>query len=319
MIERRISPRDVEALAKAVEGAVEPTRFVLEPGDYPLVRPLFVKGEVEIVGTLDKTRLVGMRSSLLLADGGSTLTLRNLIFENGEGKEGGAVLAAPKSKLKIDLCTFRRNKAADVGGALALSSEEAEVTRSIFEENSAGEGGGALFIAQSGALTFDRCIFRGNRARVGGGIWVRAGGALKLVHCSLYENEASHPKGGGALFLMGSKGDDANVVVINSVIAGREAIYADTSKSMSLGIRGSVLPDPATMVADPRVREVAANVRGVPRFVPVRSGVHALAADSVGAGAADAARTTPGAVDFFGRPLVRDGRADPGAVARPPN
>lgn len=311
-------PTQLDALRAALARAGDGSEIRLAAGEFRLHEPLVLRADVTLRGEPDKTRLVGGEfPTILVQKPEARITLRGLVLEGAVGEEGATFASRSKVTLTVDLCRFRRNLATDSGGAMALFDADATISRCIFEQNDGREGGGALLVGRDSSVKLERCVFRANRGKVGGAIWVRAGGAVRITHCTFSDNEATFAKGGGALFLKGQMGLPASAFVANSVITGREAVFADPGTELRVFFRNSVLPEDLPSI--PGFSDVAGNVRARPSFVNVGNGLVALAPGSAGVDMADPKFTEEAAMDLLGRPLLRAGKADAGALARAPS
>ena len=163
----------------------------------------------------------GAGGRMLSATGASsapaTITLRNLIFENGsQPSTGGAVAFQGEYSVTLDGDTFANNQAPPgPGGAVDIESSAPNATitisNSTFANNQAPDDGfglgGAVNIVTFGAagtVAFDNDTFSGNQAGVGGGaIEVSAGassGSLTVSN-STFANNAAFLDTGGAIDL----------------------------------------------------------------------------------------------------------------------
>lgn len=308
-----LRPEDIGRFRTLFADAPEGTRIRLAPGDYPITQPLGFKTGVSVQGEPGKTRITTKRGPFFTTEA-KVLSLSGLILDGADSGTASAVMIPRGARLEVDQCRFRANHASE-GAVFAFSDvDRVSITRSVFEGNESVEGGGVMVVGSGGQIVCDRCSFIGNRSKVGGAIYLRSGGAIKLLHCTFVDNEASWPKGGGALFVLSAKSTGASAFIANCVFRGREAICADTSKDYQVFIRSSVVP-PETFPQE-RIENVAGNTLARPDLIGLAGGLFGLASTSAGAGRADLKYTTENATDFLGNPLVRNGHADPGALVR---
>jgi hypothetical protein len=163
----------------------------------------------------------GAGGRMLSATGASsspaTLTLRNLIFENGsQPSTGGAVAFQGEYSVTLNQDTFTNNQAPPgPGGAVdietAAPTATVTLTNDTFTNNQAPSGGpglgGAvsiLMFGSSGVVTLDGDTFTGNQAGVGGGGLEVASGATSgslSVSNSTFQNNTAHTDTGGAVDL----------------------------------------------------------------------------------------------------------------------
>ncbi|MCA9930460.1 MAG: hypothetical protein KC419_18380, partial [Anaerolineales bacterium] len=129
----------------------------------------------------------GSSTCLFSVENGATLTLQNVVVQNGRSTQnGGAVYVERLSTLNVSSSTFSGNQAAN-GGAIALNGWGANdagaalsITNSTFNNNVAtaaglvggGNGGGAIYVSGGSTATVVGSTFTANRAVNGGGIHV---------------------------------------------------------------------------------------------------------------------------------------------------
>ncbi|MCE9615162.1 MAG: hypothetical protein K8T26_12865 [Lentisphaerae bacterium] len=94
---------------------------------------------------------------------GMPITVRNCVFGNNSGNEGGALYSLAGATIRD--CVFSNNTATSNGGGV---------------------------MSQFGNLTLDNCVFHGNRASTGsGGAVAMANQTLTMRHCTFNTNRAS--------------------------------------------------------------------------------------------------------------------------------
>lgn len=308
------TPFDASRLPTILGDLPAGTRVTLAPGDYILSEPIDVRANITIRGTPGRTRLLGKTRQLLrTSERCDQACFFGLTFEGGNSVFGGALSVRGGSSVVLDQCAFLRNHAGRTGGAIDLKEgASATITRCIFEQNTAN-GGGAIATTLGGVVVAEGCLFVRNRAEVGGAVLLRAASALKLVHCTFVDNVASWPAGGGALFVLARKTVGASAFIANCVFRGREAIRADTTKAYRVFFVSSIVPPES--VAQSGFENVHGNTLAIPQLLPLTPNLFALDRGAPGSGTADPKHTNASALDLRGRPLVRDGQADPGALA----
>ena len=143
--------------------------------------------------------LDGANASRIFLISNSNVTLKNLIFKNGFGDDGGAIQLS-NSTLSISNCTFINNRANAGGGAIYASLSNVSIEGCEFSRNF-GEGlyvsGGAVHLFNSSA-DISSSRFSNNSADAGGAIF-GLGSSLDLKSSELSYNEASF-YGGGVFF-----------------------------------------------------------------------------------------------------------------------
>ena len=280
-----LGPSDVGRFKTLFADAPEGTRIRLAPGDYSIAHPLAFKAAVSVQGVAGKTRIIASKCPLFITEA-KQLNLSGLTLEGADADRSSVVSVPQGTRLEIDQCRFRRNRAVEGAVFVFDGIEHVSITRSLFEGNESVDGGGVMVVGGGGGqVVCDRCSFIGNRSKVGGAIYLRAGGAIKLLHCTFVDNEASWPKGGGALFVLSAKSTGASAFIANSVFRGREAICADASKDYKVFIRSSIVP-PETFPQE-RIENVAGNTLARADLVSLTGGFFNLSAASAGADAAD--------------------------------
>jgi len=317
MTELHFEPNDVEPMMRALVGVPSGARVVLAAGRFKLPFPIVLSTGVELVGDPGRTILDGGgKHTIFMLNGiDQVFSLDGLILEGGRGQWGGAIFSGSRNRLRIDRCRFTRNRAHGDGGALFVrNAVESRITRTIFEKNAAKRGGGAFDIGHGADVLVDRCIFRANKATIGGAALLSGSGALELRNCTLVDNRASWKRGGGALFVDGARSSGPSAYVANSIFSGHEAIASDPSKQYQVFFVHSIVP--ADLFEQPRLENVKGNTVGTPRLERVGEFGWRLAPGAPGAGTANVDRIERAATDIFGQELVRDGVADPGALAR---
>ncbi len=137
---------------------------------------------------------------------GVTVNLKNLIFENGAGDQGGALMG--NGSITINNCTFKNNTATDIGGAI-FNIGTLIVTDSTFINNSAVVGGGAISI--QGNFTVTSSTFLNNKVTTtdvnlsyGGAILINEPGSAKLRFNRIIGNKAIN---GSAIYTWGENVD----------------------------------------------------------------------------------------------------------------
>ena len=184
--------------------------------------------DVAIVGTIDAlgnpTSIIDGQSThgVVECDPASpaTVTLRNLVIQNGDQAAGGALYMTGTANVVIRNCWFLENRAltslggaivnyegslditecrfagnrAENGGAIEQWTGTTAVRDSVFTSNFAISGGGA--IAAGGTFTVENCLFLGNTAERGGAILGADG--LTVRKC-VFDSNIAVADGGGAV------------------------------------------------------------------------------------------------------------------------
>lgn len=137
----------------------------------------------------------GTQYRMLLIDGGVTVTLKDMTFENGlsSGVEvsgaGGAIHLKANAGLFLENVSFKNNRAASYGGAIYAAPGAVTVRGGRFEQNAAGRFGGAISVF--GTADIQDAIFEANRADLGGGA-LAVDGAFTIEHNQFRRNTAGN-------------------------------------------------------------------------------------------------------------------------------
>ncbi len=141
--------------------------------------------------TIDLTRVV-FRDNYGEDDGGALTmwfsegTLTDVVFENNEALEGGAV-AMFESTFSASGLEIRDNLAHNFGGGMWIFRSQAELTDTVFESNvNDGTNGAGLLFNGTGALT--RVDFHDNVGVRGGGIFLYWESVLTGEDCDFSGN-----------------------------------------------------------------------------------------------------------------------------------
>ncbi|MEQ9320145.1 MAG: right-handed parallel beta-helix repeat-containing protein [Polyangiaceae bacterium] len=315
---KRFGPSAIAALQAALDGD-QPMTIELEPGEYA-IGPVALKRSITLVGTKGASETVlrpgGDHELLAVYEGQGETVLRGLTLRGGRAPGGGALIVDGNAKVAVELCAFEENTAGTIGGGAVHVGAQAAAsfTRCVFRGNRA-ELGGALATTFEGRIALDRCFLSGNEAQVGGAIAARERATVTIASCTFVDNRARRTDGGGTLFLTGMKTRGPVVEMVNCLVTGERPLAHDPSRRGTLHLSSSVLPPnsvaPALAATTNGLFEVQADL------VEVGGDLVALRAGAPGSDAADLSRVTKSAIDLLGRPLVQDGRADPGAIAGP--
>src|SRR4029079_3021482 len=134
-------------------------------------RKLTIEGVDAELSIIDGSRA----DSVLVADGGSVLTLRSLTFQHGDtAASGGGVDATKANALTMEDCVVAENHAdEDAGGIAAPAYGPTHITGTIVRDNdTVGSGGGAVLWKRRewGTHCADSQFLPNPAIRVGGGI-----------------------------------------------------------------------------------------------------------------------------------------------------
>jgi len=317
MVEIAIGPESVDELQALVDRSVDAT-FLLAPGDY-LLPTLLLGQSVRQVGKegAARTTLRPTAGGLAKVFGGvGPSELCGLTLTGGRADGGGGIELHNDARLVVRDCVLTDNQAEVFrGGAIhALAESELVVERSIFRANRCQRGGG-LAVADTAKARVDRCLFEDNEAELGGAVWLSDEAELLIASSTFVSNRASHEQGGDAVFATGYASGGPSLRLINALMAGQHALVNNAERPGRVEIKSCVLP-PGTLAAA-GLTDGGGNLEVQADLLQVGPGLWALRPGAAGAAAASVADIAAGARDLLGRPLVVDGRADPGALAAP--
>ncbi len=311
------TPADAPTLHDALAAAPDGSTVTLAGGVYALRSTIILQRSLTLVGAGDgEVVLDGMQRRSIMQLFGEKLRyeIRGVTFANGAGDNAGAIASPNANTVRIEGCAFRENHATRNGSAILLRTGTATLERCIFDRNVTTKGGG-IDIGLGQTSTLDRCVFIENEADVGAGVFLNDRSSCIMKSCTFFGNRATRRRGGGAVFVFGTGTHGPQLEIVNSIFVGEETIHSDPSKKYEVRVTHSIVPH--DLFSQPSFKDMGHNTLGIPKIATVGPRLWALTADAPGAGTADVARIAAGAVDALGRPLVVDGKADPGALARP--
>jgi hypothetical protein len=160
-------------------------------------------GSADLVGkniTIDGGNAItldgGSASQIFVVSGLVTVTLQNLVLQNGSsGGLGGAVEVKDGSTLIVNHVTFLNDTAGGNGGGISTGGV-LKVTNSTFAGNTAGAHGGAIdgnygLNPPSPAATLTGDTFSGNKADFGGSVSFGTNNPASIVNSTFSGNSAS--------------------------------------------------------------------------------------------------------------------------------
>jgi hypothetical protein len=297
--------------ASATKGA----KIQLPPGRHVVKEPIVLTQSITVSGAPDGSTVLdggGQDTILMLLGNEHTYAFATLTFQSG----AGAIAAPNRNRIAFEGCRFADNASEAAGAAGVLHHAQGYFRRCIFERNTS-LCGGALAVGTGCDLMLDCCLFVSNEAEAGGAVFLDDTGAIEIRSCTFVKNRATRAECGNALFLFGTSTEGPSTFIANSIFAGDGAISGDPGDDGTLFLTHSVIP--GDVFPRKGYRDLGTNTVGGIELVELEQGLGlvALAPGSRAFGTADVKRIAPSAVDILGRPLVRDGRASPGALAPP--
>lgn len=173
-------------------------------------------------------------NNLFSIDPGFTVTISNLIIENGSvATLGGAILNY--GILIAYSCTFSNNSATTEGGGALYNYGSMTITSCNFDDNNSNFGS-ALY-SELGSILIADSTFSNNSATYDGGAIYYLEGTLTVSGCTFSNNNASGNLGGGAIF------NEAGKIIVSSCIfngnsasglVGGGAIYNDGGEETAI-------------------------------------------------------------------------------------
>lgn len=160
---------------------------------HTLTANTYVIQEDTIIRGANRIRLDGEQlRQLFIVDNGATLTLEEIILQNGEFGSGGCISVNTSGVLITDQVTFRncRDTSTTIGGGAVYNLGTFTATKTIFESNQANEEGGAIF--NRGRFHATNVTFEGNMAGDdSGAIENEANGVAIIVDSAFIGNVAA--------------------------------------------------------------------------------------------------------------------------------
>jgi predicted outer membrane repeat protein len=209
--------------------------------------------------------------------------VRNCIFRNNEGRDGGAVWWGGVSAITFEDCVFENNHAAFGGGMLIVNSYlTAVLRRCTFRDNTASYNGGALYCVHNSFQLFDCAIASNSATLFGGALFCDSVHPSLLSGVTMVGNAASRGSGiyarSRAIWQENSK-----LAVERSVVAFNHSglgLYTDSAsradfscsnmfgntggdwidaRAAQLGINGNLCVDPLFCLRDGAYQGVCAS------------------------------------------------------------
>ncbi len=304
-------------LQKAINDAPAGATVRVPAGAWPV--QLVIDKAVTLVGEPGAVLDGGGRGPVVrIAAPRANVRLEKLTLRNGNAEAGGAVAFQEAKKLELVDCTFERNAAPAYGGGGAfLAGESAELHRCRFVGNTGRQGAG-LLVDQTCQLVVRDCLFAENVALTGGGAKVKEGAKALFIGCTFADNRVVGEKSTGAsLDMAGTMSRKPSVQLVNCIVAGRDPAAAndlsnDSPNPATLSVKNTLLPEAMkgnAKVAGPGVRF------GSPGFVRSAPEPYVPGPESPAVGCGEPSVYDETSRDLRGKPRLRDGKADLGALA----
>ncbi len=194
---------------------------------------LYISGKAITIDGLgaDTLALDGNDSvSIFTITQNSTVTIRNLTMQNGNGGygKGGGIGIYVNSVLTLENCAILNCRTTnDWGGGIYVSGT-LNAFNCLISGNTAKDGGGVFGDQYSASsINLSNCTITGNSAEKGGG--VDGNTNVSISNCTITGNSAT-AYGGGGILLWGSSGNS----LINSIV------YGNSATNSNKDIQGSI-------------------------------------------------------------------------------
>lgn len=160
---------------------------------------------------------------------------------NFSGSKGGGLYAKDFISLQIESVVFSQNESQGAGGGFYLRNSEArnEINSSQFERNKTNHSsGGGFFCDRDNDVIVEASSFKGNLADDSGGAIGQGSGDTLEVRNSLFKNNATETKSGGAISF--EEDYDHDLVLENNEFLNNEsglhggAVYANEARDIFL-------------------------------------------------------------------------------------
>src|SRR5690606_16562865 len=189
--------------------------------------------------TINRASIPRSQGAGMIVMEGTTVTLRNNVFRNNIGTQGGGAMrvtgtSSANSHITLANVFFEGNSTtASHGGALFCLNATINIDRSRFVNNSGATNSGGIWI-QSSTASVKNSLFYGNRhtgtSGGGGAIGIQSSVSTTILGTTIYGNTSVGSDGGGAIRFAGTNN---NVKIYNSII------YGNTSASGAQDVAGS--------------------------------------------------------------------------------
>lgn len=200
-----------DVIQTAVDEANESDVILLEGNYCGLANPITVEKPVTIEGAANGALLDGQSKSQIFQINSQNVTLKNLVFTNGNpktlsGQDFGGAVQISADNVKIINCSFIKNTAR-YGGAVYSTGNNISVTECIFQSNTVDYTGAAVELDGDDCYVAN-CIFESNIGGHAGGdvAWVGANGVLENSEFIFSAAKSRASQFGGAVVWMGANG-----------------------------------------------------------------------------------------------------------------
>lgn len=152
-------------------------------------------------------------------------TVRDCIFVENDGRNGGGIFNDGNSPARIEGCVFLTNRAANAGGAIYNYHASPTIADCTFVQNeSEGFGGGAIHADQVDTTNhIANCLFDHNIGTSGGALYNRNGAFISVNSCFFTANTCSGD--GAAVYQSGGRVDLVDCGFFGNVSGDDGAVY----------------------------------------------------------------------------------------------
>ena len=160
----------------------------------------------------------------------SSPIMKNCVFVDNNGSNGGAYWYGGRGAPEIINCTFKDNTAVNGGAVYFINSiGSAVVSDCDFVNNSATARGGAI-ATYNFRVSIEQCLFDQNSAAVeGGAVSINNSNPISILGCTFYQNSAA---AGGGVASVGASTVTLDQSIIAAGLGGAGAYIDGTSTLM---------------------------------------------------------------------------------------
>lgn len=172
-----------------------------------------------------------------IASQNSTLTIDSSTISGNVAVGGGmsgAGISLRQTDAAIENSTISSNSAGGNGGGIFIDKSTVILENSTISQNSSSSDGGGIRLDNENSVTIENLTISGNSAKTnGGGIDFDSKNedlSLSIINATIFENSAGGE--GGGIYMQNSSGGSAEVLVLNSIIAGNSAGNSTTNDTI---------------------------------------------------------------------------------------
>lgn len=189
-----VTTHTFKAIRDAISGAQSGDTVYLESatytGDDDRQISIINKKNIRIIGDSSILNAKG-KSRIFYILNSNNVTIQNIIFENGQSTNGGAIYLSKCTDCSVSGCSFVKNTAVNGGGIYWSETNGGSVSNCSFVNNVA-EYDGAFMLRYSSNANVSGCSFVNNTASENGGafVWLETSNSV-VSDCSFVKNTAN--------------------------------------------------------------------------------------------------------------------------------